>query len=142
MTDNPIHVDFTVFNQIELLRQEVDRREDELRGTESSIRDILFELEKIRYLQSLDAFYHNQKNVSYPSNYEDFPELEQRRVDLIRVIATLKQTLDAVSQQTGGARPAKSAATPDQPSKTAGASGSGAKRGFDDFESFRRHRPQ
>ena len=143
MTDNPIHIDFTIFNQIELLRQEIDKREEELRSVESSIRDILFELEKIRYLQSLDAFYHNQKNVAYPANYETFPDLEQRRGDLVRVIATLKQTLEVASQQTSGARPVKPSGPPDSGAKTPAASSGGSKRGFDDFDSFRqRRRPQ
>jgi hypothetical protein len=141
MTDNPIHVEFTIFNQIELLRQEVEKREEELRSVESSIRDILFELEKIRYLQSLDAFYHNQKNIAYPANYETFPDLEQRRSDLVRVIATLKQTLEIASQQTSGARPVKSAGSPDPASKSPAApSSGGAKRGFDDFDTFRQRR--
>ncbi|MFH1377522.1 MAG: hypothetical protein ABIH86_02070 [Planctomycetota bacterium] len=143
MTDNPIHVEFTIFNQIELLRQEVEKREEELRSVESSIRDILFELEKIRYLQSLDAFYHNQKNVAYPANYESFPDLEQRRTDLVRVIATLKQTLEIVSQQTSGARPVKPSGAPDSGTKSPSAPPGGAKRGFDDFDTFRqRRRPQ
>ena len=136
MTDQPIQVDFSIYNQIELLRQEIDRREDDLKDAESRIRDILFELEKIRYLQSLDTFYHDQKNLAYPDNYDTFPDLEQRRLDLIRVIGVLKQNLDYLSGQAGAPKPKPAAAAADAPQRAPG----GAKRGFDDFDSFRQRR--
>ena len=140
MTDQ-IHVDITIYNQIELLRQEIDRREEEFKSIESSIRAVLFELEKVRYLQSLDAFYHDPNNVSYPDNYESFPDMEQRRIDLFRVIATLKQQLNAAIQQTGMPRPAPAAASePTARASSASSASGGPKRGFDDFDSFRRRR--
>ena len=138
MTDNrKVTVEFTIFNMLELLRGQIEDREKELAKVEAELRDILFEMQKIRYLQSLDPFY--QKNVDYPENYKQYPDMEQRREDLIRVIGILKQQMTAVQAKADAQARSGGGAMP-QPEPAGEPESGGAKRRFDDFDSWRRKR--
>jgi hypothetical protein len=135
-TNNQLQVEFTVYNALETLRAEVETREKELLKVESDIKTILLEVERIRYLQSLDTFYHQEGNIKYPEKYQQYPELEQRRLDLTRVLGVLKAQLQTVQAQTGDLP-----APQKPPAQTApGADKGKPARKFDDFENFRRNR--
>jgi hypothetical protein len=132
MPTPPITVQLSKFELIEILRLEIEAREEELRQTEIKIRDVLLEIERLKYLQSLSTFYAKQPQ---PQDAGNLPQLAARREALGEAIETLQAALTALEKETvGQVAPAARLSSP------ARAGVSGARRKFDSFEDFRSNR--
>lgn len=131
----PITVQLSKFEQIEILRLELGEREEELRQTESKIRDILFEIERLKYLRSLHALYQKQPE---PQEAASLPELQSRREALREALDTLQAALSALERETAGQTPPAGRVA--RPPSSSAADRSGAKRRFESFEDFRANR--
>jgi hypothetical protein len=130
----PITVQLSKFEQLEILRLEIDAREDELRELEAKLKAILYDVEKRRYLLSIHGFFQEVEPHPEMVNYQN---LAQRRDILGQAIETLKSHLTALEAETGttgAARPALRPAAGPPP-----APGAPRKR-FDSFDDFRTSR--
>ncbi|HTL54013.1 MAG TPA: hypothetical protein VL860_15680 [Planctomycetota bacterium] len=100
MSQEPIKVELTVFNQLQILRDELEARTAELAHLEGKMREIQFEIERIRYLGTIDPML---AQVEPPKEYAEFPKMEERRQSLYRAVAALKANLQVAETETGGA---------------------------------------
>jgi len=127
----PITLQLTKFEQLEILRQEVEAREEELRTIEKSVRQILWELERQKYLKSLTPFF---EQLAAPEEAARLPDLEAYRVALGEAIETMKASVAALEKDTKDQVPPPN-------SKGNGPSRFGPRKaGFDSFEDFRSQR--
>lgn len=128
MTLAPLTVLLTKFEQLEILRQEVETREAELRETERRIRELLFETERQKYLKSLHALFGDLK---LPPEAGQMQTLYARREALHQALETMRKAMTALETETRGQAapaPVRAGAAP------------GARRGFESFEEFRNQR--
>ena len=100
MASEPIKVELTVFNHLQILRDEMEARTEELAKLEARMREIQFEVERIRYLGTIDPLL---AQVEGPPGHEEYPKLEERRQGLVRAIAAVKANLQVVETETGSA---------------------------------------
>ena len=133
MPEDKLSYELTPFERLEIIRLEVEERQEELAEVEATIRGVLYEVERLRLLAGISKAYAKAKA---PEGYDKLDKLEARRVQLGAQIAALKAALPAIeTQATGAAGGTAPAAGP------AGASG-GAKaqrkpKGFSSFDDFR-----
>ena len=73
------------FEQIEILRNEIDQFEEELKKTESRIRDVLYQIEKQRFLTTVHVVF--QQGRLLPES-ESLTELNTTRETLLRRAAS------------------------------------------------------
>jgi len=122
----PITVELSNFAQIEILRDQIEQFEEELKKTEVKIREILYEEAKQRYLRSVHSiFQHGQA----PASSKEFPELNAMREALAGALEALKAALASLEAVSGPvpARPAlpqrpalsRSGVNPQSPSPSA-----------------------
>lgn len=135
----PITVQLSKFEQLEILRLETEAREEELRGLETKIRDILYDVEKRRYLHSLHPIFQELQPHAEMVNYQT---IVQRRQALDEALANLKAATAALEAETAGlTRP--SGAMPAgglramQASQPGAAGAAAPRRKFDSFDDFR-----
>ncbi|MCY3022572.1 MAG: hypothetical protein NTW87_26630 [Planctomycetota bacterium] len=129
----PLAVQLSKFEQIEILRLEIEAREEELHQLERRIRETLFEIERQRYLQTLHPLF---QQLQPPPDAAQLPQLNARRDALGEALKTMQASLAALERETAGqARP------PSAPRGGPNASLSGPRRRFDSFEDFRANRP-
>jgi len=134
MPTPPITVQLSKFEQIEIVRLEIGTREEELRQTESKMRDVLFDIERLKYLKSLHALYQQQQTPEAAK----LPELQARREALRGALDALQAAMDALQKETAGqVPPPPRAAGQTRPAGNQAAAAPGAKRRFDSFEDFR-----
>lgn len=126
----PIKLQLTAFEKLQILRDQLEDRQQELEEVESNIKDMLSLSEKQRYLEGLSPFYAANPVPDLPSA-EQIQALEQHRAQLVQLIKTIEDTIpatmDAANQKGGGQ------AAPSAPSKAAGPA---RKVKFDSFEDF------
>lgn len=142
----PIQVQLSKFEQIEILRQEIELREEEFKQTEKYIRTIMWEVERQKYLQSIHPLF---QQLQPPAEAASLVQFAANREALQSAIDVMKAQLLALEAETRGqAAPAGLRASmpqrPGAPGAAAGAAGGipGApKRKFDNFDDFRTQRP-
>ncbi|MGD0091962.1 MAG: cell division protein FtsA [Planctomycetota bacterium] len=132
----PMTIELTTFEQLEIVRTEVEARDEELRQVESKIRTALFEAERLKYLQVLHPSY---LELPQPPDVANVPQLEARREVLRQTLVTLRAALSALEKETAGqVAPAPRGKT--RVVTGAGAATPGQRRKFDSFDDFRANR--
>jgi hypothetical protein len=125
----PITLQLSKFEQLEILRLEIETREEELRNIEKSIRQILWELERQKYLKSLSPFF---EQLTLPEEAARLPDLEAYRVALGDAIETIRAGVAALEKETKDQVPPPKGNMPSRFGPR--------KAGFDSFEDFRSQR--
>ena len=123
---SPITVSLTKFQQLEILRQEEEDRAREFADIEKKIRAILWEVERIKYLQRVHPHY---RALKIPEEAAELPALEQYRQSLADALATVRASIQELEKELG---PGAAAPPP--------GSGMQARRKYNSFEEFRRSR--
>jgi len=136
MAAPPITVQLTKFEQIEILRAEIETRDEELRKTEGQIRDILFEIERQRYLQALHPLF---AKLSPPQEAANLPQLQTHKDALRGAIQVMEAALAALEKETAGQAAPASRGLGRPGAGPAGAAG--PRRKFDSFDDFRANKP-
>lgn len=141
----PIQVQLSKFEQLEILRQEIELRDEELKQTEKFIRTVLWEMERQKYLQTIHPLF---QQLQPPQESGNLTQYLANREALGQAIEALKIQLQVLEAETRGqAVPAGlRASMPPRPAAPgvpgAGAAAPGApKRRFDSFDDFRTQRP-
>lgn len=98
MAVEPIKIELTVYNHLQILRTELEERTEELAKLESRMKEIQFEVERIRYLGTIDPAL---AQVAPPADYAQYSQMEEKRANLYRAIAALKANLQVVETETG-----------------------------------------
>lgn len=96
----PIKFDLTVFNHLQILRDEIEARSEELAHLETRMKEVQFEIERIRYLGTIDPML---AQIEPPKEYAEYPKMEEHRQALYRALAALKANLQVVETETGSA---------------------------------------
>ena len=120
----PITVELTVFAKIEILRQEIEKRKEELKETEKTIRQVMTELERQKYLKSLHALFQQIEDPPQAAQLNDYVAY---RDAVSEAVAIMQQTLTQLETETKGATP----------SPGAGGQADASNVKFDSFESFK-----
>jgi hypothetical protein len=94
----PIKVELTVFNQLQILRDEMEARSEELAHIETRMKEVQFEIERIRYLGTIDPLL---AQIEPPKEYAEYAKMEEHRQSLYRALAALKANLQVVETETG-----------------------------------------
>lgn len=128
----PITVQLSEFQQLEILRLELAAREEELHQTEAKIREVLFELERLKYLQGLNQLYQKQPQ---PQEAANLSQMQARREALRDALDALQAALSALEKETVGQTPHARGAGLGAPATSAG-----PKRRFDSFDDFKASR--
>lgn len=133
----PISVELTDYEKIEILRHEIELREEELSEAEKSIRSIMYELERQRYLGTIHALF---QQLPQPEEAAALPQLQANREGLSQAIQTMKAALQALEGAMAGAAPQGAPAQrPGLPQRQPSQAG-GQRVRFDSFEQFRQQR--
>lgn len=125
MGAEPIRVELTRYQQLEILRLEEEDRAKELVEIEKRIREALWEMERVRFLQRIHPHFQLLK---IPEAAAQVPQLEQYRQSLVQALETLKANIQALEKELG------SKGTPPSPGQGGPAN---RKVKFDSFEEFR-----
>jgi hypothetical protein len=129
----PLNLELSNFEQLEIVRQEIEAREGELGECEKNIRTLLWELERLKYLRTVHPFF---QNVQPPGEAGKLAELQAHRETLSEALAALKAAVAVLEKETKGQvrPPSRQPAVPARP-------GAGPRKaGFDSFEEFRDQR--
>ncbi|MCW8131472.1 MAG: hypothetical protein KIS92_14075, partial [Planctomycetota bacterium] len=98
----PIQVSLSKFEQIEILRQEIELREEEFKQTEKYIRTILWEIERQRFLQSIHPLF---TQLQPPPEAAQLNQYVANRDALNTAIETMKNQLLVLEAETRGQAP-------------------------------------
>jgi hypothetical protein len=111
----PIAVQLSAFEQIEILRHEIEQFEEDLKKTEVRIRELLYLFEKQRFLQTVHPLFQHAPAIA---GGEQLPELYGNREALAQGLEAMKQAL-AHLEATAGPAPARPAMqAPQRPAAT------------------------
>jgi hypothetical protein len=134
----PISVQLSKFEQLEILRGEIELREGELKHVDKQIKDCMFELERQRFLQGIHAVF---QQLPPPEHAATLPQLNANRqvlADAIEAMLAMQKQLEAETSgqaappsRNPGLRPGPAAAQP------AGGAGAPRRAKFDSFDDFR-----
>jgi len=133
----PIAVQLSKFEQLEIVRQEIEARETELKHVEKQIRDCMFELERQRFLQTLHPIF---QQMTKPEQAAHLPQLNANRESLSGAIQSMQGALAALEGETAGqhAPPSRNPGLQRAGPGAAPAAGAAPRRAkFDSFEDFR-----
>jgi hypothetical protein len=97
--NTPITVHLSKFEQLEILRTEIEAREEQLKQTERQIRQILYEMERQRYLQTLHEIF---VQLPPPEGAENLEQLNQIRDALGDAILAMQAALKQLEAETAG----------------------------------------
>ena len=86
------------FEQIEILRHEIEEFEEELKKTESSIRDVLYKVEKQKFLMSVHHSFHSRYDGNESGSLN---ELYQTRETVSGALDAMKQLLASLEAASG-----------------------------------------
>jgi hypothetical protein len=129
----PIRVEMTDFNRMELLREEEDRLFEELSGIEKSIRDVHLLRARQEYLVSLaPAYYSGQPKPADAG--PDLGKLEKQREVVFAALEVVRTQREKFESLLGGA--ADTGGGPGRQARPKGAAGSRSSS-FQSFEDFR-----
>lgn len=98
----PITVQLSNFQQIEILRDQIEQFEEELKKTEVKIREVMYEDEKQRYLRSVHSIFHHSPP---PAGTQELPELNRMREALANALEALKAALQNLEATSGPVPP-------------------------------------
>jgi len=136
----PIQIQLSKFEQLEILRSEIELREGELKQTEKSIREVLFEQERQKYLQTIHPIF---SQLPPPQHAATLPQLHANREALGEAIVVMQTAFQALEAETHGQN-APPSRNPSVLRSAAGASGAAApaagaprRAKFDSFDDFR-----
>jgi hypothetical protein len=96
----PIVIQLSPFEQIEILRHEIEQFEEELKKTEVRIREVLYQVEKQRYLGSVHPVFQHGQHVP---DGQALPELYNARETLASAIDAMKGAMTSLEAVTGTA---------------------------------------
>lgn len=99
MSPEKIQVQLGPFDHLEILRDEQKLLAEHLAKVERSIRDILLELERQKYLQGLSAHY---RMLQQPEGVHRIEQLEQLRASIQQALAAVEQEFPKVEAAAGG----------------------------------------
>ena len=135
----PITVQLSKFEQLEILRGEIELREGELKTAEKQIKDCMFELERQRFLQGVHAVF---QQLPPPEHAANLPQLNANRQVLADAIETMQAMMKQLEGETvGQAAPAsRNPGMRPGPAQPQGAAPRRAK--FDSFDDFRANKQQ
>ena len=103
MSPERIQVDLGAYERLEILREEKKALSEQLTQVERSIREILREVERQKYLQSISPHY---RTLQAPEGLHRLDQLEQLRASIVQAVDAVDKAYAATEQQTGGAAPA------------------------------------
>ncbi len=132
MPEDKIGYQLTGFEKLEIVRGEVEDLEEEFQETETQLRGVQFEVERLRFLVGVAKGYATSDP---PKGYGDIDKLEAKRADLATKLAALKAILpqiEADATKGGGGGGGAPAAPP--------ANGAAPAKGFESFDSFRKRK--
>ena len=145
MALDPIKVELSKFEHLEILRQEVEQREAELKETEKSVRAILWENERLKYLQSLHPTF---AQLAAPNaGAGQLKQLQELREVLGAALAAAQDALKVLEAEMKGQRPPPSpprkqlSAVPLAPKAPGAPLGAAPRNRFDVGDPFRAQRP-
>lgn len=120
------------FEQIEILRAEIELRDTELKQVEKQIRAVLFEVERQRFLQTLHSVF---QQLTPPEHAAHLPELEANREALFDALAVMQSALKNLETETTGqtAPPSRSSGM----IRPAGGINAPKRAKFDSFDDFK-----
>ncbi len=127
----PIHVSLSKFKQLEILRAEIDAREEEMRQTERQLRELLFEIERQKLLRAVHPFFQQLP----PPDTSQYNHLTTQRESLFDAIQSMRDCVSALEADTAG-QTAPPSRMPGRAPAAAPAQGA-PKRKFDSFDDFR-----
>jgi hypothetical protein len=132
----PIQLQLSKFEQIEILRAEIELREGELKQVEKQIRDTVYEIERQKYLQSVHPIFNQ---LPPPEQVNNLPQFNANRDALAEAILAMQTTLAALESETAGqAAPPSRAPGVNRPgTNPAAAAGVPRRAKFDSFDDFR-----
>ena len=121
----PIQIQLSKFEQLEIVRAEIELREKELKQTEKSIREVLFEVERQRYLQTIHPIF---SQLPPPEQAANLPQLHANREALAAAIEAMQAAVKALEGATAGqtAPPSRGLGALRQQQAGAGGSAAGA----------------
>ncbi len=96
----PITHTLSAFEQIEILRHEIEQFEEELKKSESNIRTVLYQIEKQRFLMSVHPIFNTGQIV--PES-DTLPEMYTARETLASALDAMKRLLADLEAASGGA---------------------------------------
>ena len=95
----PIAVQLSKFEQLEILRHEIEARQEELKEVERHIKDTLYEVERLRYLQTLHPIY---QQAPQPEKAAHLPQLTEMREAITEAIQVMQDALKTLEGETAG----------------------------------------
>ncbi len=139
MASPPIAITLSKFEQLEILRAEIELREGELKQVEKQIRDCMFELERQRFLQTIHPVF---AQLAPPEQAANLPQLHANRETLADAVRTMQAMMTQLESETAGqSAPASRNPGLQRPGAPAPAAGAPRRAKFDSFEDFRATKP-
>ncbi|MHC4915711.1 MAG: hypothetical protein ACYTGB_09480 [Planctomycetota bacterium] len=129
----PISVQLSDFNKLELLREENERLGEELAEVEKGIRDVMLAAHKRQFLMSLAPYYASLKEEA-AGEAAKVKEFESRRELIHAASQVVKVQLDQLEATVGAGAPGG------QPRAARAPRGSARSSGFESFDDFRQSR--
>ena len=133
---DPIRVTLSPYERLEILRQELELREQEFLEVEKRVRQILWELERQRYLQTVHPLF---QQLQKPAEASELPQLNANREALDSALKTLRTTFQAVEEEVR-ILPASAKGSQDPSGSRPGAGANQRRAKFDSFEQFRQQK--
>jgi hypothetical protein len=137
----PVTIQLSKFEQLEILRQEIEAKETELKHIEKQIRDCMFELERQRFLQTIHPIF---QQMTQPEQAPHLPHLHANREAIAGAIQNMQAMLAALEAETAGqhAPPSRNPGQFQRPGAPAAAPGAPRRAKFDSFEDFKASKGQ
>ncbi len=111
MAADPIKIELSAFEKLQILRTEMDERTEEKEKLEGVIKSLLFEIEQASYLKSINPAY---EKIDTSEREEKLKTLESRRTELESILDSLNKTLPEVEAMARGKKPAPSHSSGDK----------------------------
>ena len=135
MLPPPITVELNKYGQIEILRAEILRVEEELKETEKQLRAILLEEERQNFLRTVHVMY---QTMQWPEPAGDLNRLNATRNALFDALQGLQTAMGQLEADGGKGSGIARTAQPAQPVASAPSALGGPRRQkFDSFDEFR-----
>ncbi|MCZ7647861.1 MAG: hypothetical protein M5U26_21820 [Planctomycetota bacterium] len=129
----PIDVQLSKFEQLEILRNEIEERTEELKETEKQIRATMYEKARMDYLKALHPLF---QQLQEPPQVAQLPQYQAYREALNEAIVKMREAMRMLETETRGQQAPPSANRP-QPSAAPAAN---KRARFDDFDAFKQNR--
>lgn len=114
----PLTHQLSNFEQIEILRNEIEQFEEELKKTESRIRDALYQIEKQRFLTTVHPVF---QNGPVSAETEALPEMHTTRETLANALEAMKGALTDLEAVSGPVAPRTAQRPAPMPPRAGGA---------------------